>query len=223
MAIKRKHIKRTSSLRNSTIIVPVYRPGVNAAAHMAATTIKTGSDFLPVGTDIVTTSFVAPGVGILITHGSGAASEQVTWTIEGNNQFGEAVSDTGLVTDNSPVSAESAVAFTYVTALKIEALEATAATGAQTVALGHSGVATMKIGIPAKLNATSELLGVMASVHNHTVDQNCDGTNLTIENTELTNHTFTLATGTTFGSVTIGAEDSDIILWCVLAPTSSAL
>lgn len=224
MAIKRKHIKRSSPLRRSSIIVPIYRPGIGVDVHLAAVTIKDSSNFQAVGTDFITANKAVASSGLLITHASGASGEQVTWGLAGYNQFGEAVTETGLVTDNSPTSAESVHAYSYVSALTIDALEATAATGSQTVALGHSGAAAMKIGIPAKIDSASELLGVIGSVHGHTADENCDGRNLSIENVELNQYTFTLeSSGTSLAATTIGGVDADIILWCVFDPNSSAL
>ena len=200
MAIKRKHIKRSSPLRRSSIIVPIYRPGIGVDVHLAAVTIKDSSNFQAVGTDFITANKAVASSGLLITHASGASGEQVTWGLAGYNQFGEAVTETGLVTDNSPTSAESVHAYSYVSALTIDALEATAA--------------AMKIGIPAKIDSASELLGVIGSVHGHTADENCDGRNLSIENVELNQYTFTLeSSGTSLAATTIGGVDADIILW----------
>lgn len=225
MSYRRKHFQRSSSLRNTTVIVPVYRPGAGVGKVHAVMGLEDGStnNFKSIGTELWSTAKVSPGVGVLFTAAAVASDEDITFTVTGIDQFGDTVQETTAAFDNSATTWESTYAYAQVQSLKIASLAKATIAGSGTIKAGYSGTANMVIGTPAKLGAASELLGVMCAKHNHTRDENSDSINLTAENVNVTKHTFTLADGTGMDSVTVGGEDTDMILYCVLQPTSPSL
>ena len=224
MSYRRKHFARSSPLRSRTILVPIYKPGEAGGKVHANMSLDDGAGYYNgVGTELITTAKVSPGCGVLLTTAAIESDEGVTLTLTGIDQFGDFVQEDTAVLDDSPTTWESTYAYAQVQSLKIKSLTKATADGSAVVKIGYSGAATHVLGIPAKLGAASELLGVMCSKHSHTRDENCDAINLTIENVNVTKHTFTLATGTGFGSATIGGENQDMILWCSLLPDSPSL
>lgn len=225
MSYRRKNFARSSALRHQTVVVPLLKPGGNPATVHGVMGLEDGStnNFKVTDTELMSTSKVAPGVGVLLTVGGVASDEDLTFKLGGYNQFGDYVEETIGKFDNTTTTRESVHAYMQPRSLKIGALDKATIAGAGTVKIGHSGAATQVIGIPAKLNDTTELLGVVGCMHNHADDENFDGRSLSIENINLTYHTFTLEDGTGFGSATVGGEATDIIMFAVLAPDSAAL
>ncbi len=224
MSIRRRHIKRSSPIRYSTVCVPVFKPAVGLGKVHANMALHDGAgEFKSVGTELTSTTKISPGCGLVFTATAIDASHSVGIQIAGYDQFGDEVAEDITTLANGALTQYSLKAYSRLNSVKVRYVETNSADNDEVVKVGYDATTSIRLGIPAKLNATSEFLGAVCVGHTSHADQQPAGVNLTTANIDITNHSFTLGTGTDYSTAGIATGDGDIIVLCILNPTSSAL
>ena len=158
MAISRRDFKRGSRARTTALVGTGAYPHASTTKAIYGTVSDPAAD-VTVGSEILASSFPVPGCGIALTYTEAAGSAaQATFTLQGINHLGVEVTETMVINTTSVAHSQNAY-------IQITSLVPTAVSGldaADTLEIGLVGTASStRVGIPARIELESDLLGVI--------------------------------------------------------------
>lgn len=153
--IKHRHIQPGTLARFQSRTATIHYPATQASYIMAAL----ASSSMTVGTALTLLETTTRGITSISFTPGGAPASAFTFTVIGENQFGE------VVTESVTTGTSANIVHTVKCYRKIISITPTAksSTGADTVAIGWTCVVTSgtpRLAIPCKLESTSSLLYV---------------------------------------------------------------